>query len=130
MNTKIRISAIINSAKQDIDLVCNDDEISITLKLPNDKEKTYKITDFYKCFGQLREDNSNIQFLCKGSQINVHPSSMSSQMSLGLKAYELTIGKAPSLDDVVFIFDYEDKNLTNNPKDQRDFYFNWITAKP
>ncbi|MCU0074963.1 hypothetical protein N8H71_25495 [Pseudomonas koreensis] len=130
MNTKITISAIVNSAKQYIDLVCNDDEISITLKLPNDKEKTYKSTDFYKCFGQLREDNSNIQFLCKGSQINVHPSSMSSQMSLGLKAYELTIGKAPSLDDVVFIFDYEDKNLTNNPKDQRDFYFNWITVKP
>ncbi|WP_432219054.1 hypothetical protein ACREYJ_09120 [Pseudomonas kribbensis] len=130
MNTQITISAIINSVKQNINLICNDDEISITLKLLNDKEKTYKSTDFYKCFGQLREDNSNIQFLCKGSKINVHPSSMSSQMSLGLKAYELTMGKAPSIDDVVFIFDYEDKNLTNSPKDQRDFYFTWITEKP
>jgi hypothetical protein len=53
---------------------------------------------------------------------------MSSQMSLGLKAYELTLGKAPSLTDVVYIFDYDENNLTNDPNEQRSFYRCWIES--
>lgn len=59
----------------------------------------------------------------------MHPSSMGSQMSLGLKAYELQMGKAPSLDDLVFIFDFEDENLTNDPDEQRGYYLQWISSK-
>ncbi|WP_310810902.1 hypothetical protein [Pseudomonas sp. N3-W] len=91
--------------------------------------KIYKDTDFYKCFGRVRQENPGIQFLCKGAKINVHPSSMSSQMSLGLKAYELMLGKEASLTDVVYIFDYDETNLTNNPEEQRAFYLKWIDSE-
>jgi len=53
---------------------------------------------------------------------------MASQMSLGLKAYELEIGKEPSIDDLVFIFDYEEKDLSNDPDEQRQFYLSWMTS--
>lgn len=67
-----------------------------------------------------------VTFFCKGSKLNVHPSSLSSQMSLGLKAYELTNGAEPSLKDVVSIFDYENENLTNSPELQREFFLQWM----
>lgn len=68
-------------------------------------------------------------FMCKGAKINVHPSSMSSQMSLGVKAYELTLGKRASLDDIVNIFDYEENNLTNNPDVQEEFFLRWFWSE-
>ncbi|MCM8744878.1 hypothetical protein [Pseudomonas koreensis] len=111
---------------RDVDLICDPKEISITLVFGGVCGQTYFARDFYKCFALLRKDNSKLTFCCKGAKVNVHPSSMSSQMSLGLKAYELVVGKEPSLDDLVNIFDYEDQDLTNDPEEQRFFYMNWI----
>jgi hypothetical protein len=53
---------------------------------------------------------------------------MSSQMSLGVKAYELTLGKYASMNDVVNIFDYEVNNLTNDPEVQREFFMRWVES--
>jgi hypothetical protein len=53
---------------------------------------------------------------------------MSSQMSLGAKAYELTLGKRAFRSDVVNIFDYEENNLTNDPKVQKDFFMRWVES--
>lgn len=58
----------------------------------------------------------------------MHPSSMSSQMTLGVKAYELTLGKQALRTDIVNIFDYEDKNLTNDPNTQQDFFKQWMES--
>ncbi|WP_130904168.1 hypothetical protein [Pseudomonas sp. Sample_22] len=129
MITNVRITISINKIKEMAQLICDDSPISITLLLDSGLKKTYTGLNFYKCFGQLREDNAHIDFLCKGSKINVHPSSMSSQMTQGLKAYELALGKAASLKDVVYIFDYDDENLTNNPSEQREFYMRWINTE-
>jgi hypothetical protein len=68
--------------------------------------------------------------MCKGAKINVHPSTMSSQMTLGVKAYELTLGKRALLGDIVNIFDYEESNLTNNPDLQEDFFIRWYESDP
>jgi hypothetical protein len=95
----------------------------------NGFKKTYSDTNFYRCFGQIRKDSPHIQFLCKGSKINVHPSSMSSQMTLGLKAYELTLGKKAAIEDIIYIFDYDETNLTNDPDEQRNFYRKWIESE-
>jgi hypothetical protein len=114
--------------RQEIDLVCNREEISIAFICENGCKRIYFGCDFYKCFALLRKDNPELTFFCKGAKINVHPSSMSSQMSLGLKAYELVVGKEASLDDLVYIFDYEDQDLTSDPDEQRFFYMNWISS--
>jgi tRNA-binding EMAP/Myf-like protein len=76
----------------------------------------------------LRADHPEIKFLCKGAKLNVHPSRMSSQMSSGLVAYELKLGKPSEEEDIVRIFDYEDKNITSNIEEQRTFYKNWVES--
>ena len=129
MTATVEITISIGDTKETAKLICNKKDVTITFIMKNGFNKTYSDSDFYRCFARVREDNPNIQFLCKGSKINVHPSSMSSQMSLGLKAYELTLGKASSLTDVVYIFDYDDNNLTNDPNEQRSFYRYWIESE-
>jgi hypothetical protein len=117
-----------NGNKKRIDLACDCVAITITVELGSGRRKTYFGSDFYKCFAALRKDNDDFVFYCKGAKTNVHPSSMASQMSLGLKAYELVIGKEPSIDDLVFIFDYEEKDLSSDPDEQRQFYLSWMAS--
>ncbi|QAY85075.1 hypothetical protein [Pseudomonas arsenicoxydans] len=91
-------------------------------------EKTYKAYDLFQCFGLLRADNSTTKFLCKGAKINVYTSSMSSQMSAGLVAYELQLGRPAELEGVVRIFDYEENDITNNIQLQQEFRKRWIES--
>jgi hypothetical protein len=128
MKTTFTVVAAKHNEIQKLDLLCDSQAISITIKPEDNKERTYTDSDFYKCFSLLRKDNPHLTFYCKGAKLNVHPSSMSSQMSLGLKAYELVNGKEPSLDDLVFIFDYEERDLTSNPDEQRLFYLKWTIS--
>ncbi|MHC8321466.1 hypothetical protein ACYZT4_12360 [Pseudomonas sp. GB2N2] len=128
MKSEVEIIISIDSAKEAAQLLCDSATVSITFVMENGFRETYADTDFFRCFGRVRADNPQIQFLCKGSKINVHPSSMSSQMSLGLKAYELTLGKPASIEDVIYIFDYDEDNLTNDPNEQRNFYRRWIES--
>ena len=90
--------------------------------------KIYEAADIYICLAKVRADFPHIQFLCKGAKVNVRPSSMASQMSGGMVAYELTLGKRTTREDLVHIFDYEDDNLTNDPNEQKNFYKKWITS--
>ena len=53
---------------------------------------------------------------------------MASQMSAGLVAYEITLGKQATRKDIVHIFDYEEENLTNDPKEQIDFFKKWLAS--
>ena len=91
-------------------------------------KKAYTPHDIYECLGLLRADFPETKFLCKGSKINVHPSRMSSQMSAGVAAYELHLGKPSEQEDVVNIFDYEEDDITNDIQQQRDFYRRWIES--
>ena len=122
------VDVVMNGNKKRINLACDPVAISITIDLGGGPKKTYFGSDFYKCFAALRKDNDGLIFCCKGAKTNVHPSSMASQMSLGLKAYELVIGKEPSIDDLVFIFDYEEKDLSSDPDEQRQFYLSWMAS--
>lgn len=53
---------------------------------------------------------------------------MSSQMSVGVIAYELTTGQPATKKDIVNIFDYEENNLTNSPHDQVKFFNDWLKS--
>ena len=77
--------------------------------------------DLYSCLANLRNQLPGITFLCKGSKINVHPSRSTRQMTSGLMAYELIMGKQAKHSDLVNIFDYDDNNLTNKPGEQKFF---------
>ncbi|MCP1500675.1 hypothetical protein J2Y86_005382 [Pseudomonas migulae] len=129
MISDVKITICIDGKTETARLVCDNKAVSITFIMNSGLLKLYTDTNFYKCFGNVRKDNPHIQFLCKGSKINVHPSSMSTQMTLGVKAYELTLEKKPSLDDLIYIFDYEENNLTNDPNEQEEFFKKWIASK-
>ncbi|WP_305955815.1 MULTISPECIES: hypothetical protein [unclassified Pseudomonas] len=82
--------------------------------------------DLYESFGLLRAELKDIKFLCKGSKINVHTSGMSSHMSNGLVAYELTMGQPEG--KPVHIFSYEESDITNDIEKQRDFCQRWADS--
>jgi hypothetical protein len=82
--------------------------------------------DLYDCFGVLRADMKDTVFLCKGGKINVHTSGMSSHMSNGLIAYELTLGRPDG--EVVHIFAHEENDLTNDIQQQHDFCQRWAES--
>nr|WP_093414863.1 MULTISPECIES: hypothetical protein [unclassified Pseudomonas] len=100
----------------------------LTFSMSNGFKKTYKSYDIYQCLGLVRAGFPAIKFLCKGAKLNVHTSSMSSQMSCGIVAYELRWGEPTEDEDLVRIFDYEDENLASTIEDQRQYYRQWIES--
>lgn len=127
MKTK-KIKAIINNIEKDVTFKYDATEIKLMFSEADNFKKIYSAEDMYRCLAKVRTDFPSIQFLCKGAKINVTPSSMASQMSGGLVAYELTLGKRATRENLVHIFDYEDQNLTNDPEEQRRFYEAWIVS--
>ena len=103
-------------------------KLTMTFSEAENHKKIYQEKDIYVCLAKIRSDFPHITFLCKGAKINVMPSRMASQMSAGLVAYEMTLGKQASNEDIVHIFDYEESNLTNNPQDQIDFFKQWLAS--
>ena len=99
---------------------------TLNLLLSNGVRKTYTALDLYDSFGLLRADLKDIKFLCKGAKINVHTPGMSSQMSNGLVAYELTMGQSGG--ELVHIFSYEEHDLTNDIQEQHDFCLRWAES--
>ena len=124
----VEIFIIKEGKRQTARLLCDTEILTIKFVLENGYSKVYSGDDFYECLGKIRKEHSHVTFLCKGAKINVHPSSMSSQMSLGVKAYELTLGKYALRSDIVNIFDYEENNLTNDPQIQKEFFLRWVES--
>jgi hypothetical protein len=110
------------------EIECDRQKMALTFTLKNGFKKTYTGTDLFVCLGMVRTDFPETQFLCKGAKLNVHPSRMSSQMSGGVVAYEVTMGKPAEQEDIVNIFGYEDTNLTNDIEEQREFHKRWLES--
>ncbi|WDU60379.1 hypothetical protein LRS56_15790 [Pseudomonas poae] len=127
MKTK-KIKAIIDNVEKYVTFKYDSAHIKLKFSEAENFAKIYTAEDMYLCLAKVRSDFPHIQFLCKGAKINVRPSSMASQMSGGMVAYELTLGKRTTREDLVHIFDHEDQNLTNDPKEQEDFYKKWIKS--
>lgn len=100
----------------------------ITFTTKNGPSAIYESHDMFTCFGLLRGDFPHIKFLCKGAKLNVYPSRMAFQMSAGLVAYEQHMGRPAESEDLVRIFDYENKNITNNIQHQRQFHELWLDS--
>lgn len=122
------IQVIKNKTKETATLeVCRQTR-TMTLLTEGGLTSTHTAEDLYECFGLIRADFPDITFLCKGAKINVHPSRMTSQMSAGLVAYEVKAGQPTEEEDVVRIFDYEERDLTNDIEAQKQHYRKWIES--
>ncbi|MGY2361342.1 hypothetical protein ACW9IO_02195 [Pseudomonas azotoformans] len=123
-----KIPAIIGNQKTEV-TVKYDTSKSLMVFSEADSFKTiYEGRDMYVCLAKIRADFPHITFLCKGAKLNVKPSRMASQMSAGLVAYEMTLGKQATNENIVHLFDYEEDNLTNNPQEQIDFFKKWLAS--
>lgn len=127
MKTK-KIKAIINGIEKYVTFKYDSTRTSLRFSKADNFTTIYNAEDMYLCLAKIRKDFPHIKFLCKGAKINVRPSSMASQMSGGMVAYELTLGKHATREDLVHIFDYEEHNLTNDPQEQQKFYKKWIMS--
>lgn len=127
MKTK-KVKAIINNVEQYVTFQYDSSRTKLKFSEADNFEKTYTADDMYLCLAKIRIDFPHIKFLCKGAKINVRPSSMASQMSGGMVAYELTLGKRTTREDLVHIFEHEEYNLTNDPREQQKFYEEWIVS--
>ncbi|WP_085707180.1 hypothetical protein [Pseudomonas sp. B35(2017)] len=125
---EIEIHIIKNNKKETAQIKFDRRSRTLIFTMSDGSSKTCTGDDLYVCFGTIRAYFPDIIFLCKGARINVHPSRMTSQMSSGLVAYELKIGLPTEEDDIVRIFDYEEKDLTNDIKIQQEHYLLWIKS--
>ncbi|MDR6581768.1 hypothetical protein [Pseudomonas extremaustralis] len=127
MNTK-NIKAIINDQHTQVTVKYDINKLEMRFSEADNFRKIYRGKDIYACLAKVRADFPQITFLCKGAKINVMPSRMASQMSAGLVAYEMTLGKHAAQDNIVHLFDYEENNLTNDPQVQIDFFKTWLAS--
>ncbi|WP_103311163.1 MULTISPECIES: hypothetical protein [unclassified Pseudomonas] len=120
----IEIDGVVKSAVFE----CARKIMAMTVTMPDGLVRSYEAADLYLCLGMVRKDFPNVSFLCKGAKINVYPSRMSSQMAGGVVAYEVRWGKSADKTDMVNIFDYEDKDLTNDINKQADYHQRWLQS--
>lgn len=84
--------------------------------------------NFFECLSLFKLNYLNVILFCKGYKLNVYPSRMCLQMGMGLKAYEMHLGKQSTFNNLVDIFDYEEHNLVNSLDLQREYYLKWISS--
>ena len=123
-----RVSILINEKLETAMLYYDTDMPTIQITLESGWTKKFSGLDIYECLGKIIKSLPDVKFLCKGAKINVRPSSMSSQMSCGIMAYEHKLGVRASRKDLVNIFQYDDQDIINDPQLQTDFFHRWLKS--
>lgn len=100
----------------------------IQLNTPGKPQLTAEGDDFFDFFKALRRLDKSITYFCKGAKINVLPSRMTRQMTMGLSAYETTLGVPALKDNLVNIFDYENEDLASDPLEQDQYEARWFSS--
>jgi hypothetical protein len=89
-------------------------------------------TDYFKAFCQVRlrlEEEKLIPF-CYGASLNVYPSGMCRDMSAGMKAYRMTIGKqVDPKKDLVSIFAEGPDVIPASVTLQKEHFDDWLRSK-
>ncbi|MHC8360936.1 hypothetical protein ACYZUA_11550 [Pseudomonas sp. LS2P72] len=123
-----KISIIVDGQEEQAQLQYDAAKIFIIFSMKNGFRKKYESEDLYLCLAKIRHDLPHIKFLCKGSKLNVTPSRMCSQMSGGFVAYELTMGKSATFDDIAHIFNHEENDIAQTLEEQKEFYKTWLQS--
>ncbi|MDR9750521.1 hypothetical protein RG836_03615 [Pseudomonas sp. SZMC_28357] len=124
----LEISIVINGLIEKATISISTKENIMTFEMADGTRKSYFTDDFFQGLGELRADFPHIKFLCKGSKLNVYPSSMASQMSKGLVAYEVQMGTPADSDRIVHTFDYEEKDICATIQEQGEFRKRWMAS--
>jgi len=85
-------------------------------------------SDYFEAFCRIREqlEPDGLIPFCYGASLNVFPSGMARDMSAGLSAYRLTIGRHASREDVVRIFDAGPDVIPSFVANQKSYFDNWL----
>ena len=94
----------------------------------NDRLIAKESTDCFEALVEIRREleSEGIKLLCYGSCKEVHPSGMSRDMSGGVKAYRLTLGWKPGMNDLVHIFETGPDVIPVSVREQEDFWQAWV----
>jgi hypothetical protein len=92
-----------------------------------DKMLEADATDYFEAFCKIRTQLENERLIpfCYGASLNVFPSGMCRDMSAGMKAYRLTLGRKPSLGDLVGIFDEGADVMPASVALQKEHFNDW-----
>ncbi|WP_241801972.1 hypothetical protein [Pseudomonas corrugata] len=126
--TKQVVVIIKDGKREEAQLDVDAAKSTISLTFKSGWKKKYSGLDVYSCLGEIIKEHSNLKFLCKGAKLSVRPSSMSSQMSSGIVAYDHVLGVRASRASLVNIFDYEDQQIVSDPQLQKDYFFRWLES--
>ena len=109
-------------------------DCSIEIIIVPDLKKVFTTPDFFSSLVELRNwlyDWKGYYPLLNGSLRNVYPSRMSRQMSNGVQAYFLTMGKQAHEEDLINIFGkVEESNIDrlSTVEEQQDHYTKWLDS--
>lgn len=97
----------------------------------DDKELKSIKYDFFDALCEIRIEleKYNLIPFCYGASLNVFPSGMGRQMSLGISAYKLELGKKTTEKDLVGIFDVGTDIIPATVEEQSKFYIEWCQSK-
>ncbi|MDP9265797.1 MAG: hypothetical protein M3O91_06745 [Chloroflexota bacterium] len=103
------------------------DLCSLKLSLDDGRAFTAESSDYFECLILVRRDleAEGIVVCCQGARRDVWPSGMARDMGAGLKAYVLTIGRAPERGDLISIFGPADRELIGTVEEQRRHFREW-----
>lgn len=123
------IELIINGAREKASIeYITEDTCSLTIKLRGGRELTSDDFDVFQCLRNIRSENKDVIFLCKGAKRNVYPSNMTRQMARGVIAYEYKNSEPAKDDCLVNIFDFDDVDVDTTPKEQELNHRAWIES--
>ena len=124
----VEISIEVNRVVEKAKIQIRPKDSIMIFEMADGTSKSYFTDDYFQGLGELRADFPHIKFLCKGSKLNVYPSSMASQMAKGLVAYEVQMGIPAEPDQIVHTFDYEEKDICATIQEQREFRKRWMAS--
>ena len=84
--------------------------------------------DFFDAFCQIRKQLETLGLIprCYAAHLRAFPSGMSRSMGGGVKLYRLTLGNQALTDDLIHMFDTDDRVEPATVADQRAFFNKWI----
>ena len=126
---KINLLCMISGVVNEVEVhLINDAKCIMKVFIQDERQLSAEGDDFFECLKRIRELEKGIVYYCKGAKLNVIPSRMTRQMSKGLSAYETTLGVPARKENLVNIFDYEDKGLSSDPAEQDEYEAKWFSS--